>query len=167
MILRASLVLNTEVSLVHHKAFDLTVIMAAEPHVYIVTCVRRCDDRTILCETCALVPPRVVFQERSEREQRGRRCLQREGMRHWISAWESVPASSSWAAETPPEGHDTRCSLSLHQAFHMSQPSLTSPPGWRKKRKRTLCSSSSCFTSPQVRTAFLFLVFFLLFFVCG
>lgn len=57
----------------------------------------------------------------------------------------------SWAAETPPEGQDTHYSLYLHLAFHMSQPSLSSPPGWRKKRKRMLCYSSYCFISPQVR----------------
>lgn len=32
-------------------------------------------------------------------------------------------------AETPLEGHNARRSLSLHQAFHMSQPSLSSAPG--------------------------------------
>lgn len=79
------------------------------------------------------------------------------GMRHRISAWESVPASSLWAAETPPEGHDTRRPLSPHQAFHMNQPSLTSPPGWRRKRKHKLYCLSSCSTSPQVGSCFSFL----------
>lgn len=65
-------------------------------------------------------------------------------------------------AETPPEGHDTQRSLfpPLHQAFHMSQPSLTSPPGWRKKRKRMLYCFSSCFTSPWVTDCCLFLFLF-------
>lgn len=101
-------------------------------------------------------PSTFSFSGESKREQAAVRCLQRDGMRHWISAWESVPASSSWAAETPPEGHDIRCSLSSHQAFHMSQPSLTSPPGWRKKRKRMLYYFCSCFTSPWVGSMFLF-----------
>lgn len=96
--------------------------------------------------------------EKPKREQSGRRCLWREGMRHWISAWESVPAFSCWAAETPLEGHDTRCSLSLHQAFHMSRPSLTSSPGWRKKGKHMVYCFSSCFTSPWVGFSFFFSV---------
>lgn len=39
-----------------------------------------------------------MIQENLEWEQCGRRCVQREGMRHWISAWDAVPASSYfWA----------------------------------------------------------------------
>lgn len=109
-------------------------------------------------------PRAVFFQERN-------RCVRSnvagdvfcggEGMRHWISAWESVPASlllSCWDASK--KGHDTRCSLSPStQAFHMIQPSLTSPPGWRKKR--TLCCFSSWFTSAWVRLCFfLFLLYY-------
>lgn len=82
-ILRASLISNTirwkaEVSgSIYYvtKSLILTVIMATEPHAYIATCVQRCDDHAILCETWTLYPPRAVFQGKSEREQCGRRCV--------------------------------------------------------------------------------------------
>ena len=129
--------------------------------------------RGVMIATSRVKKPRApspsscrLFQERS-------RCARSsvagdvfcggEGMRHWISAWESVPASlllSCWDASK--KGHDTRCSLSPStQAFHMIQPSLTSPPGWRKKR--TLCCFSSWSTSAWVRLRFFpfsFVVFF-------
>lgn len=59
-------------------------------------------------------------------------------------------------AETSPEGHDTHRSLSLHQAFHMSQPSLSSAPGWRNTRKRTHSCFSCYFTTVWVRLLFFF-----------
>lgn len=62
----------------------------------------------------------------------------------------SQPLSSE-PAETPAEGHDTRSSLSLHQAFHMSHPSLSSAPGWRKTRKPELCCFSCSFSTAGVR----------------
>lgn len=127
-----------------------------------VKCVARCDDHTILCETWTLVSQwsRRIWSESNVVEDV---CREKGCVTGLVPETLSQPLPTFEPAETPQEGHDTHCSLSLHQAFHMSQPSLTSPPGWRKKRKRMLYCFSLCFTSPRVRLCFSFTVFV----VCG
>lgn len=85
-------------------------------------------------------PSTCSFQEKSKWEQCGRRCLRREGMRHWISAWESVPASSFWAAETPPEGHDAARFPSTKPSTWASQ---ALPPHQDEERKENTCFNVS------------------------
>lgn len=70
---------------------------------------QRCDDHTTLCETWTLLFRRcvVLFQERWECEQPGGRRW-KESAEGWgcvtgLVPENLVPASSSWAAETPPE----------------------------------------------------------------
>lgn len=122
--------------------------------------VQRCDHHTSLCETWTrrVVLGCFFFRRNWSESSLVEDVCESKGCVTGLVPENPSQPLPSWAAETPPEGHDTRCSLSLHQAFHMSQPSLTSPPGWRKKRKRMLYCSSSCFTSPWVGSVFFFFV---------
>lgn len=98
------------------------------------------------------------FQKRWKWKQPARReeTWGREGMRHWIRGWGSAPASFFWVTETLPRGSTNTTFLTLHQAFHMSQPRLSSSPGWRKRRKHMLYCFFSCSTSAWVGLVFLF-----------
>lgn len=151
------------------RAAHLAGTMAEEPHVYNVTCVAEVwSSHQIVWKPELSSPLAQLFRRLWSESREVVRCLRREGMRHWISGWESVPASYSWAAETPAErARHSPLAFPLSQAFHMSQPSLPSPPGWRKKRKPMLYFSSSCSTSPRVKLPFSSHLFALLFCVVG
>lgn len=80
----------------------------------IVRYVQRCDDHTVVCET---YPSACGF---------GWSFLWSEGMRHWINAYPSLLSRQDVFRSCR---QALAAGFFSGKAFHMSQPSLTSPPG--------------------------------------
>lgn len=111
---RESFLVNAEIILKSH--------MDAKPLIFDITrYVQRCDDHTVVCET---YPSACGF---------GWSFLWSEGMRHWINAWDSIPAS--WAAKTSSEAVDRRSRLAFSPASLPHEPAKPYLPTRMKKEQ--------------------------------